>query len=347
MNRRNGLPAGASYFTDSRGKQRVRFRKSGQPTVYPKSKPGSQEFLAEYDSFARGKTFAVVGKQGSAPGTVNALVARYYTSSEWQGLRPTTQATYRGIIERFRVEHGDKRVASLKRDNVKTMLDKKAASPAAANNWLRILRMLMQYSIQLEMRLDDPTVGVKPVKNNSKGFEIWTEHNIAQFRQHHVLGTRARLALEILINTIQRRGDIVRMGIQHIRAGTLSIVQEKTGTLVEIPVLAELQQAIDASAGKHLTFLTTHNGKAFTAAGFGNWFREVCDEAGMPNGYTAHGLRKAGATRLADAGCSDHEIMAWGGWTTIKEVQRYTKTANRKRNAQSGAAKLKTRTEAG
>jgi hypothetical protein len=39
------------------------------------------------------------------------------------------------------------------------------------------------------------------------------------------------------------------------------------------------------------------------------------------------GLRKAGANRLAEAGATDHEIMAWGGWTTLKEVQRHAKTS--------------------
>jgi integrase len=54
------------------------------------------------------------------------------------------------------------------------------------------------------------------------------------------------------------------------------------------------------------------------------WIRQLvrdrCDLAGV--NLSAHGLRKAGATRLAEHGCSDHEIMAWGGWTTLKEVQR-------------------------
>jgi integrase len=85
----------------------------------------------------------------------------------------------------------------------------------------------------------------------------------------------------------------------------------------------------------------TEFGKPFTAEGFGNWFRKQCRLAGLSRNLSAHGLRKAGATRLADGGCSDHEIMAWGGWTSIKEVQRYTIAANRKRLAQAAAKKLR------
>jgi len=93
-----------------------------------------------------------------------------------------------------------------------------------------------------------------------------------------------------------------------------------------------------------LTFLVTERGQPFTPAGFGNWFRDQCDAAGLSN-LSAHGLRKSGATRLAEAGATDHEIMAWGGWTSVKEVQRYTKAANRKRLALQAADKLKARTE--
>ena len=137
------------------------------------------------------------------------------------------------------------------------------------------------------------------------------------------------------------------MGRQHVRDGILSIRQQKTGTLVEIPILPELREALDAMPAAHLTFLTTEYGQPFTAAGFGNWFRQCCDEAGIPKGYAAHGLRKAAATRLAEVGCTDHQIMAWGGWKTLKEVTRYTEAANRKRLARSAAEKLETGTMSG
>lgn len=142
------------------------------------------------------------------------------------------------------------------------------------------------------------------------------------------------------------RSDIVRLGRQHVQGGVLSFRRQKTKAPVDIPVLAELQVAIDAMPkAKHLTFLVTEHGKPFTPAGFGNWFRDQCDQAGVSKKLSAHGLRKAGATRLAEHGCTDHEIMAWGGWSTLKEVQRYTKAASRKRLALQAAGKLKSGTE--
>ena len=79
---------------------------------------------------------------------------------------------------------------------------------------------------------------------------------------------------------------------------------------------------------ENLTFLISELGKPFSATGFNRWFRNQCDAAGK--NLSRHGLHKAGAARLAENGATDLEIMAWGGWTTLKEVTRYTRAAKRK-----------------
>src|ERR1700731_3417635 len=108
-----------------------------------------------------------------------------------------------------------------------------------------------------------------------------------------------------------------------------------------------LQEAIHAMpTGDHLTFLVTAQGKPFSAAGFGNWFREVCDEAGLPKRCTSHGLRKAAATRLPGRGATTTQLMAWFGWKTASEAERYTRNADRK-HAAAPAGKLISGTESG
>jgi hypothetical protein len=95
----------------------------------------------------------------------------------------------------------------------------------------------------------------------------------------------------------------------------------------------------DGGVGNHLTFLNTEYGKPFTAAGFGNWFRERCNEAGLRQ-CAAHGLRKAAAVRHAMNGATAPELMAWFGWKTIAEAQRYIEEANRIKLAESAGAKM-------
>ena len=88
-------------------------------------------------------------------------------------------------------------------------------------------------------------------------------------------------------------------------------------------------------------FLKTSSGQPFkSAASFGNWFRDRCDEAGLPKGLSAHGLRKATARRLAELGCSAHQIASITGHATLSEVQRYTQAADKKRLAHEAMKKL-------
>lgn len=335
-------------FTDRHGKVRRYFRRPGFKRVPLPGLPGSEEFMAAYQAALSGESAPKVenGASRERPGSVSALIARFYRTAQWAGLAASTQATYRGIFERFRTEHGDKRVALIGREHIKRMHEARLATPMAANNWLKMMRLLLDFAVEEGLRGDNPARFVRGVRHDTDGHAPWTDVEIAAFRERHPLGTRARLAMELLYCTAQRRSDVVRAGRQHVRNGVLSLRQQKTGTLVELPVLPELAAAIDAMPAVGMTFLVTEAGTPFTAAGFGNWFREVCDEAGL-QGFAAHGLRKAGATRLAEAGCTDHQIMAWGGWKSIREVQRYTAAANRKRLAQSAAEKLATGTYIG
>jgi integrase len=131
------------------------------------------------------------------------------------------------------------------------------------------------------------------------------------------------------------------MGRQHIKAGKLHVKQSKTGTPLKIPLAPELVTVIDATPITNLTFLTTDLGKPFTAAGFGNWFREVCDAAGL-HGFSAHGLRKAAGRRLAEAGCTANEIAAILGHRSLSEVARYTRAADQEAMAEKAMAKVRT-----
>ena len=220
------------------------------------------------------------------------------------------------------------------------MVAAKAATPAAARNFLNTVRALMQHTILQGWREGDPTHGVRPPKMAAGGFRTWTEEEIATFEAAHPIGTRARLALGLLLYTAQRRSDVVRMGRQHLSENAICVRQVKTGREVWVPV-HEALASILAGASANLTFLLTDQGKPYTAAGFGNWFRDQCRAAGL-YGCSAHGLRKAAARRLAEAGCSTHEIAAITGHASLKEVARYTEAADRKRLAQSAMAKVRT-----
>jgi len=147
--------------------------------------------------------------------------------------------------------------------------------------------------------------------------------------------------MALLLYTGQRRGDVIRMGYQHIRDGFLHVRQEKTGTELAIPVHPALAAIIADTPRDNMTFVTTKLGGPFRASAFSVFFRKSCDGAGLPH-CSAHGLRKAAARRLADAGCTAHEIAAITGHTSLREIERYTKAVNQRRLAEAAMSKTGT-----
>lgn len=345
MNPLRKPPRYCQGFEDRHGKFRWYYRRPDFPRVALPGLPWTPEFMAAYEKAAKGEKLAI-GKTRSAPGTVSALVASFYKTSDYTALSDSTKATYRGIIERFRVVHGDKRVAHMERRHIQKLLDLKAETPAAAKNLLRMVHLLMRHAVEMGWRGDDPTQGVRKVKRKSGGFLTWEDEHIAVFLNHHKPGTRAHLALSLLLYTGQRRSDVVRRGRQHVRNGVLSIVQQKTGQDVHIPLHGDLRAILDALPLDNLSFLVTVQGKPFSPAGFTNWFRAITREAGLPDNLSPHGLRKATCRRLAEAGCTPHEIMAISGHKSLAEVTRYTVAAGRRDLAKRAIASLD-RTETG
>jgi len=206
--------------------------------------------------------------------------------------------------------------------------------PGSANNLLKALRQVFKYAVNYDYMDTNPVAEVERLKTKNKdGFHAWTLEEIEQFESTHPIGTKARLAFAFLLYTGQRRSDIVKMGRQHVKDSWLTVIQQKTGKRIEIPVLDNLQSIVDASETGDLTFLVTEYGKPFTSNGFGNWFRKKCNEAGLPQ-CSAHGVRKAAAAHLANIGCTVHEIMSITGHYTVTEVQRYTKAAQQKQLAE-------------
>jgi integrase len=279
-------------------------------------------------------------------GTFRALAISYFNSIDFRSMKPSTQSVYRNAIERLCSEHGDKGAATLQREHVVKLMAAKAEKPESANLLRKVVRAMMKHAVEMGLRADDPTRDVRAIRVKSDGFHSWTDAEISQFERRHAIGSRARLALALLLYTGQRRSDVVRMGRQHIRDGAVNVRQLKTGVELAIPVHGTLQTIIAETPADHLTFLTTQFGQPFTAPGFGNWFREQCDAAGLPH-CSAHGLRKAAARRLAEAGCTAHEIASITGHASLREIVRYTKAADQKRLAVTAMDKVKARTPTG
>jgi integrase len=331
-------PKFVQAFIDRHGKARFYFRRAGSKSVPLPGLPWSPEFMAAYELAMEATTGQPeVGAARTNPGSINALVVSYYKSDEWNRLTPETQKTRRRIVEHFRIKHGGKRVALLQRDHIHNMLDD-IEGIFAKRHWLMAVRALMRCAVP-SMRRDDPTVGIRIRLPKSKGHHTWTDDEIEQYRAYWPLGTQQRLVMEFALETASRRGEVVRLGPQHVKNGRIHIERTHGSKDVDIPISPELQAACEAMPKEHLTYIVTAYGKPRSKFGLGNAFAEWATEAGLPARCRLHGLKNGGMRRLAEAGTTTHELMAISGHKTLTEVQRYTEDADRKRLAESGMAK--------
>jgi integrase len=333
------------------GRARVYFRRRlGAPKIRLRSRPGTAEFLAEYKAALEASDTPAIG--GITPRSYRWLITQYLASSEYRSLDPRTQRVRRGILESTcnepispgsRELFGDFPLNRLTAKAIRVLRDRKADLPEAANGRVKAIRRLFAWAMEAEHITTNPARDVSYKRRVTEGHHPWTEEEIAQFEARHAVGSKARLALALLAYTGVRRSDVVSLGRQHIRQGWLKFIAQKgrhrKPVTIEMPVIAPLQRALDAGPCGDLTFLMTDLGKPFTANGFGGWFRSRCDEAGLPQ-CSAHGLRKAGASLAAENGATVHELMAIFGWLTMKEAERYTQAARRRRLARNAGQLL-------
>ena len=134
--------------------------------------------------------------------------------------------------------------------------------------------------------------------------------------------------------------DVSRMAWSDVGEGGIRVVQGKTGAKLTVPLHPELAEVLAAWPRSHQRILTTAFGKLFTLKGFGNWMADKIGQSGVPSRCITHGLRKAAAPRLAEAGCSANEIAAITGHATLAEISRYTKAAEQRTLARSAISRL-------
>jgi integrase len=273
-------------FRDRHGRQRHYLRKPGCKGIALPGSPGSAEFMEAY--YAGMEVPRPIGAGKSPPGSLSSIIAAYYESAEFRTLKPQTQANYRNILDRFRTTHGGKPARLLQARHLKAILDGMIDKPSAARNLLKRLRGVFSFAADRGLIAFDPTVGVKLPIVRTAGFRAWTDDDIERFRSHWPNGSRARLALELLLFTGQRRSDVVRMGRQHVREGAIHVTQKKTGTHLSIPIHPILGAELDRLPKTNLTFVMTAQGKPMSEAGFTQWFVECAQAAGLPERSGPH-----------------------------------------------------------
>lgn len=311
-------------------------RKGDGPRIRIRGEYSSPAFMAAYQAAVMGQPIPEPEK--AAAGTLRWLVDRYRASTAWASLSLATRKQRENILRPILEKSGHQPFASITRKEIVAGRDRRRETPAQARHFLDTMRGLFRWAVEADYVKADPTEGVKAPNIKGPGFPVWTDEDMEAFEAKWPLGTRQRLAYALLLYTGLRRGDAVRVGRQHVRNGVIRLKAAKTGTELAIPILPELQEALDAGPAGDLHYIVGDKKKPMTKEGFGNWFSEVCREAGVMK--SAHGLRKAGATRAANNGATVAQLEAIFGWEGGRMASLYTRSANREKLAKDGAPLL-------
>ena len=300
---------------------------------------GSPQFWDEYNEALASKPKPEARKNAS--GTLEWLVRRYKTSAHYLNLKPSTRTARDYIMKKVCDQSGDKPYAAIAKKHIQAGIDRRAKTPQAANNFLVAMSVLFNWAVESEYIAVNPCEGVTPLKIRSDGHHTWTMDEIEKFRVKWPLGTKPRLALDFLLYSGLRVSDAIIAGRQHMREGLLVMRTVKTNSEVFIPILAPLQQSIDACKADNMNIITGERGQPFASSNtFSAWFRLKREAVGLPDVCTPHGLRKAGATIAANDGASARELMSLFGWSRISMAETYTKSADRAKLAKAAAERI-------
>ncbi len=334
--------------TDRHGTVRVYVRRHGRK-VRIRELGTVEEFMAAYRAaLEAGSQHGTPKLATVAPGSLRWLVQAYYGAPEFTKLHESTRAGLRAMLDDICREHGTLPFARMEPRHVELRIrNPKAATPEAANGRVKALRQVFNWACKptIGHARTNPTLGVERLKpNNPDGFHTWTEEEVEKYEARHPSGTKARLALALFLYTGVRISDAVRLGPQMERDGELCFTEEKNKHRKpkhrEIPILPILRAELDANPSGHLAYIVSEWDRPYASSkAFGNRFKSWCKQAGIPH-CTAHGLRKAGATRAADNRATEHELMAIFDWDSPKQAALYTRKANRKRLAAEAMHKL-------
>lgn len=320
------------------------WRGKGHPKIRVRGDYSSAEFMASYQAAVNGE--AAPKKPGAKNGTLEWLIRQYQQSMAWNpGLSATTRKKRDAIFRRVIEKGGEAPASAITQQHIAQTRDKMRATPFQAIQFLKAMRGLFAWAVEAQHVQTNPTTEIKTKTPKTDGHHVWTDDEVCQFEARWPIGTRERLALAVLLYTGLRLSDAIRLGRQHVKNGVATLRADKNNKSLSLPILPDLARIIEASQTGDLAFFARKDGAKMSESGAGKFFRVACDAAGVPG--SAHGLRKAGATRAAENGATEKQMEALFCWRSgSKMAGLYTRTADRARLSQE-AAHLLARNENG
>jgi integrase len=215
----------------------------------------------------------------------------------------------------------------------------------AGTGFSRAVGALFAWAVGREWIQHNPMAGVKRLPSGE--LLAWTEAEASLAIRE--LPEPLRRAVVLAYHTAQRRGDLVLLPWSAYDGSVIRLKQQKTGISLVLPVHPDLRAELEmwARDRQSTTILTAPRGKAWSAQDLSHALPPALQAIGLVRRLNIHGLRKLAATRLAEAGCSAHEIAAITGHKTLSMVQHYTLSADQERMASAAVIRLHEKSKRG
>jgi enterobacteria phage integrase len=341
-----------NVYKDRHGTTRARVRVNGKAVQLTET-IGTPEFMRAYRAalFQLKTAAPAVVEDENAERTLKALIIRYQQTAEYHNLKASTKAVYYSALGSVVTAHGHRLVADLPRDKARKIIEEMGArTPGLANIALSVLQVMFNLAVNIGWRDTNPFAHMSRYKLGTH--HTWTDAELAAYEHRWPVGTRERLAYDLLLYTAQRVGDVARMRLvdlvadHEIGGEMIKLTQQKTGTPLFIPVHPALAASLAAVPRSGLSLIGDTRGRPMKMQALRDLVSRAAADAGLPSTCVPHGLRKAACRRLAEAGCTVKAIAAISGHKTLSEVQRYTDAADQLKLARIALRALSDRSRA-
>ncbi|MFP6697279.1 MAG: tyrosine-type recombinase/integrase, partial [Alphaproteobacteria bacterium] len=158
-----------------------------------------------------------------------------------------------------------------------------------------------------------------------------------------------RRAVVLALYTGQRSGDLTAMTWAAYDGEGIDVKQQKTGVQLWLPCHPVLREELNAwrLTTTAVTILAGRQGRPFSHKSLASATSLEINRHQQLRGLVFHGLRMTAAAKLAEAGCSTHEIAAIAGHKTLAMIEHYTAGADQVRRAKAAIVKLRAHASVG
>jgi integrase len=325
-------------YTDNTGRTRRYFRRNGKQLGPLPGIVGSEEFMEAYRGYLT-KQPPTKPKSALPADSLAAFIQNFYTSRMFTDLKPATRAAYRAALDPVIKANGSRLGTDMTAEHAEKIISRIGDTRPGMGNLTRAaMRRVFKLAVKEKRRPDNPFLGIESYSVGSH--HSWTEAELRQYEAFWRLGTRERLAYDLLLYTTQRVGDVAKMKRADMADGWIHVVQQKTGAELWVPVFPQLVRSLAAYPVAGMTLIGDPAGRQIKRATLSGLIRGAVKKAGLPSICVPHGLRKAGMRRLAEGGATAKQIASMSGHKTLKEIENYTKAADQKMLARDAMLKM-------